>query len=245
MSAPLIGITMGRTTSRNNYPVLVIVEAYVQAILRTGACPVMIPLGLPGELFDELLSRLDGVLFTGGGDVHPDQYGNQIHPKVNEVDRDRDRVELGLFQETRKRELPILGVCRGFQVINIGLGGTLYEDIQDQRPASLDHHFWPGHPRDYLAHPVEIAEDSRLRHILGKSSAPVNSLHHQGIRDLAPGLLASAIAPDGLIEALEMPDYPFGIAVQWHPEWLPEEASMDDLFRAFVQAAAERRRIQD
>lgn len=239
INAPIIGITTSRQLSEHGYPLLTITEAYVAALARSGACPVLIPLGLTEDRLDALLDRIDGILFSGGGDVHPDRYNSLLHPLVANVDHDRDRVEVFLLNASLQKNLPILGICRGLQLMNIAMGGTIYEDILDQRPDSIQHSYFPGKPRDYLAHSVEIAHKSRLAQILEKQTAQVNSLHHQGIKDLAPGLKASAFASDGLIEAFEISDYRFGLAVQWHPEWLPEEANMDILFRELIQAARE------
>jgi putative glutamine amidotransferase len=237
MSAPIIGVTMSSSLSMYGYSMLSITEAYIQAIIRAGGCPLMIPLGLSESVLHDLLPKLDGILFSGGGDVQPERYGSQPHPLVRDVNPDRDRVEIFLLQESMKQQLPILGICRGIQVINVALGGSLFEDILDQRPASMRHSYFPEMPRDYLAHQVEIVPNSHLSIITQKNSASVNSLHHQGIKELAPGLQATAFASDGLIEAIEMRQYKFGLAVQWHPEWLPEQALMDAIFREFIKAA--------
>lgn len=233
---PVIGLTTTRGQSRYGYPMMTLTEAYINAISRSGACPLLIPLGLPEELLSGLLSRIDGLLLTGGGDVHPNQYGSLEHPLVSEVDADRDRVEIYLVKEAIARNVPFLGICRGIQVLNIALGGSIYEDILDQKPDALRHNYFPDKPRQYLAHSVDINPDSLLSNMLGQKQALVNSMHHQGIKSLAPGLIASATAPDGLIEAVELPGYLFGIAVQWHPEWLPEEAAMDSLFKGLKEA---------
>ena len=131
---------------------------------------------------------------------------------------------------------PFLGICRGFQVANVALGGTLYTHIPDQHPNALRHDWYPDIPRDTIAHEVRIEEDSRIGQIFGAPLLRVNSLHHQGIKDLAPVLNAVGYAPDGLIEAVELPDHPFGCAVQWHPEWLTTQHEMRNLFRKFVEA---------
>jgi putative glutamine amidotransferase len=233
---PIIGLTISRTLSEQGYPMQTVVEAYIQSLLRAGALPVLIPLGMPEENYLELLHRIDGVLFTGGGDTQPAIYGSQDHPLLYHVDPDRDRVEIFLLKQSVERGLPFLGICRGLQIINVALGGTLFEDILDQRPGSIRHDWSLEKQRDYLAHTVQITQDSRLADILRKSTVFVNSLHHQGIRTLAPGLEATAQSPDGLIEAFELPSYPFGLAVQWHPEWLPAMAAMDGLFSTFVDA---------
>lgn len=237
MSAPLIGITTYRTRNRFGLPQICLNEAYISSLTEAGAVPVLVPLGLSQGNIDALIGRLDGLLFSGGGDVHPDSYGSQDHPLVENVDVDRDRVEIQLLQRTIEAKLPFLGICRGLQVINVGLGGGLYEDLLDQRPGSLRHQSSEGLKRDRLAHLVKIDEDSRLCEILGQGEVNVNSSHHQGIRTLAAGLKATAFATDGLIEAFELSGYPFGLAVQWHPEWLQAHAPMRALFRSFVQAA--------
>lgn len=203
-----------------------------------GAVPVSIPLGLPNETLLHLLSRLDGVLFSGGGDIDPARYGSAHHPQVNYVDNDRDRVEVSLVDQALERGLPILGICRGLQVINVALGGTLYEDLGEQLPGSIQHNNFKGRPRDHLAHTVEVEPGSALSTVMGSTSEQVNSLHHQGIRQLAGSLHPSAWAPDGVIEAVELPAYPFLLAVQWHPEWLQAYPPMRALFKAFIDAAS-------
>jgi len=209
----------------------------VRAVTTAGGLPVLIPLTLSQAEASSLASRLAGVLFTGGCDLHPSHYGVEDHPLVREVDPERDRLELFLAQEVVRSGKPFLGICRGLQVLNVALGGSLYPDIQACRPGSLKHDYYPDPPRDYLAHTVSVQAGSRLETILGERSPQVNSLHHQGIERLAQPLQASAHAPDGLIEAVEIPEHPFGLAVQWHPEWLQGSEPMRRLFRAFVQAA--------
>lgn len=237
METPTIGVTISRSFSESGYSILTITEAYVTALERSGACPVLIPLGIGENKLNIILAKVDGLLFTGGGDVHPDLYYGQHHPLVNRVDTDRDRVEIHLLKQAMQMQIPFLGICRGLQLINIASGGTIYEDILDQRPNAIQHDQSSQKPRDFLAHTVAIEPDSLLANILEKASAQVNSLHHQGIKELAPGLKASAFAPDGLIEAFEIPGYRFGMAVQWHPEWLPDEANMDILFRELIRSA--------
>ena len=238
MVTPLIGITTFRTLSRNNFPTIGVNEAYVQSVHQAGGTPVLIPIGLSEQTLVELLPRLDGIIFTGGGDVHPARYGNQPHPLVNSVDEDRDRVEIALFQAAYDRRMPFLGICRGLQLVNVALGGTLYEDLLAQNPQSIKHDFFSDQAPDYLAHPVTVEQETRLAGILGATRLGVNSLHHQGIRLLAGGLQAIAHAPDGLIEAVQVVDYPFGLAVQWHPEWLQEHLAMRALFSEFVRACS-------
>lgn len=237
MSTPLIGITTFRSLSRNNFPTIGVNEAYVQSVWQAGGTPVLIPLGLPEGRLAELLPRLDAVLFTGGGDVHPARYGEQAHPLVNSVDEDRDRVEIALFQAAYERRMPFLGICRGLQLINVALGGSLYEDLQTQYSKSLQHDYFSVEAPDYLAHPVTLEQNTVLESILQTTNLDVNSLHHQGIRKLAEGVKATAHAPDGVIEAIQVEDYPFGMAVQWHPEWLQAHLAMRALFAEFVKAS--------
>ena len=236
---PIIGLTTYRFKNQYGLPQLAINEAYTAALSLAGAIPLLIPLGLSEGALEAALARLDGVVFTGGGDVHPERYGSQEHPLVDGVDADRDRVEIFLLKRVLQAGLPFLGICRGLQVINVAMGGSLYEDVLDQRPNALRHQFFPEMPRNYLAHPVEVVSGSRLAGILGDGPAQVNSLHHQGILSLASGLQAAAFAPDGLVEACEVAGHPFGLAVQWHPEWLQEHGSMRNLLKAFVSAAQE------
>lgn len=236
MKTPLIGITTSRLQTKYGFPAHAVAEKYVQALANAGSAPLLIPLSLAEEQLEAILARLDGILFTGGGDIHPARYGALQDGLSNSVDEDRDRVELFLLQRVVERALPFLGICRGFQLVNVGLGGTLYSDILAQRPDSSRHDYFPDYPRDLLAHTVSVVAGSRLGAILGADEVTVNSLHHQGLKDLAPGLAIGATAPDGLVEGLEVTGYPFGLAVQWHPEWLQAHLPMRNLFKNFVEA---------
>jgi putative glutamine amidotransferase len=240
MGQALIGITSFQHLNKFGFPMHAVMAAYIQAVARAGGLPVLIPLGLEVAAYQALFERLDGILFTGGGDVNPDRYGGQEHSKVGDVDAERDRVELWLSQAVIAQDKPFLGICRGCQVLNVALGGTLYEDILDQKEGALKHDYYPDQPRSLLAHEVEIAPGSRLAGILGLTSTQVNSLHHQGVRQLASRLTATAHAPDGMLEAYELPAHRFGLAVQWHPEWLQEHEPMRKLFSAFVEASSRR-----
>ena len=238
MNSPLIGITTYHSTNEHGNPILALGENYVQALSQAGALPVLIPLGLPEDQLNEIVSRLEGILFSGGGDIDPVVFGMETTPEVNGIDPDRDRTEIHLVKTAVMEGLPFLGICRGLQVINVALGGTLFTHIENQLPQALKHDYYPNWPRNHLPHAVNIESESQLAAILGTTLPEVNSLHHQGVRDLASGLRATAFAPDGLIESFELPDHAFGLAVQWHPEWLLEYASMRALFSAFVEAAA-------
>jgi putative glutamine amidotransferase len=211
-------------------------EAYVEALVQAGVCPVLIPNQLPEGALDTLLPRLDGVVFTGGGDIKTSYYQEVEHPKVYGVEPDRDRVELELLEKAVNNGMPFLGICRGLQLINVGLGGTLYADIADQVPGADKHDYYPDWEHDYLAHPVEVGLGTRLADIIGDGKVDVNSLHHQSVDKVAADLVVTAKAPDGVVEAVELPDHPFGLAVQWHPEWLTAYGRMRALFAAFADA---------
>jgi len=239
MTQPLIGITAPRIHNSAGTPMIALNEVYTRAVARAGALPVIIPLGLADETLDALLSRLDGVLFSGGGDVETSRYHGIDHPCVDGVDTDRDRVELLLVEQVARRGVPFLGICRGIQVINVALGGTLYSHIADQHAGAIKHDYSPDYPRDHPAHEVKISAGSRLAGILGVTQVQTNSLHHQGVQQPAPGLQVMAHAPDGVVEAVEYMGHPFGLAVQWHPEWMPDSLPMQALFRAFAAAASQ------
>jgi putative glutamine amidotransferase len=216
-------------------------QSYTNAILQAGGVPVLIPSELPESGWKELSKQLDGILFTGGPDIATERFNGIPHPAVYGVDEARDDLELGLANLAAYKDKPFLGICRGLQVVNVALGGTLYTHISDQHPNALQHDYQgeDGIPaRTALAHPVRIEEGSQIGKILGEPILNVNSLHHQGIKDVAPSLKAVAYAPDGLVEAVELPEHNFAIAVQWHPEWLTDQEPIRRLFRAFIDAAA-------
>lgn len=235
---PLIGLTVFDGISRSQLPISAINTAYVEAIRQAGGLPVLIPNQLHGGEWRDLYPRLNGILFTGGGDISLAYFAGSPHPKIDEVDENRDSLELSLFRQAAQEGKPFLGICRGCQLANVALGGTLYTHIQDQLPGALKHDWYPDIPRTTIAHPVQMDEGSRSAKIFGEPILQVNSLHHQAIKTLAPGLVAVGHAPDNLVEVVELPDHPFGIAVQWHPEWLTDQQSMRRLFSAFVEASS-------
>lgn len=237
MNAALIAISASRISSKLPLPQTAVNEAYSRAVQSAGGLPLLIPNHVTDAELQAIFARVDGVLLTGGGDVNPMHFNGRPHQRIGEVDDDRDRVELGLARLAVEHGKPFLGICRGCQVINVALGGTLYTDIGDQLPGALRHDWYPEIPRDTLAHSVRLKEGSRLRTILGAEDTGVNSLHHQGLEQVAPVLQPVAWAPDGLVEAVELDGHPFGLAVQWHPEWLQAHAPMRALFAAFISAA--------
>lgn len=218
-------------------------RSYIEELRKVGGVPWVIPL-IPHDpdTLGAIFERLDGVFITGGVDVDPCCYGEEKTCLCGTTDRDRDAVEIALLRHALTRNLPVLAVCRGIQILNVACGGTLYQDVMAQVPAALKHDYFPTPEqpsRKYLAHDVTVQRDSRLGHILGDARVPVNSMHHQAIKTLAPNLAATAHAPDGIIEAVEGTGAQYLVAVQWHPEELTEtQPGMARLFRTFADASS-------
>jgi putative glutamine amidotransferase len=233
---PVVGITTNQTTNANGQPTIMLMQSYVNAVLQAGGVPVLIPSQIAEAGWDAVYGRLDAILFSGGGDIALEYSPGDPHPRIDGVDRARDSVELKMVRAAASDGKPFLGICRGCQVVNVALGGNLYTHIPDQLPGALDHDY-PGNMRQWLVHEIKIEEGTRVAQILGEPIVKVNSLHHQGIKDVASSLRVAGRAPDGLVEAIELPDHPFGIAVQWHPEWLTDQESTRSLFRKFVEAS--------
>jgi putative glutamine amidotransferase len=234
---PIIGITTNQISNSYDQPIVVLAQAYVKAIIQAGGIPVLIPSLFTNEGWKALYSRLDGILFSGGGDISIDHFKGDPHPRIDDVDPDRDRVELNLLFAAVSDGKPFLGICRGCQLVNVGLGGTLYTHIPDQLPGALDHSY-PGNMRTVLVHEVKIEEGTRIANVLGEPIVKVNSHHHQGLKDVPASLRVAGYAPDGLVEAIELPDHPYGLAVQWHPESLTDQMPTRNLFKTFVEASS-------
>lgn len=237
---PIIGTTVYRHQgdAEGSLAMMALTTAYIEAIEKAGGIPLLIPLGLDVADLQRVFDLVDGILLPGGGDIDPVHYHAPMHPLVKSIDPDRDETEIWAAQTAVARQKPLLAICRGHQVLNVALGGTLWADITSQMPDGIEHDFNHTKPRNYQAHPVMIEPGSLLAMQLGTTETAVNSLHHQGIRDLAPELRAVATSADGLIEGVEVADHPFAIGVQWHPEWLVDDnPTMIRLFQGFVSAA--------
>jgi putative glutamine amidotransferase len=220
-------------------------QKYVRVLVAGGAVPWLVPLLSEDEAtLRAIYDRLDGLFLTGGVDVDPSHYGEERLPLCGRTDPARDVTELTFVRWAIADHKPVLGVCRGLQIINVAAGGDLYQDVTAQHPQALKHDYFPipgnGYTRDRLVHDVQVVPQSRLGKILGTEQAAVNSMHHQGVKHLAPGLRASATAPDGLIEGAEGANGQFLVGVQWHPEELAEhQPEMRRLFTVFLTAASD------
>ena len=214
-------------------------SAYLRSVLDAGAVPVILPPAIGAARATGVLEGIDALLLTGGEDLDPAWYGASPSPALGDVDRERDLFELALFASARQRGLPILGICRGIQLVNVALGGTLWQDLPSERPSAVQHN--RGDARSVRTHGVSLEAGSRAATVLSCAALDVNSFHHQGIRDLASPLRASGWSGDGLIEAVEgVAGEPWLLAVQWHPEEMYEDAVAPErgLFRALAEAAA-------
>ena len=243
---PLIGISTQTLQAIDGIPEglpnsVVMNQRYYHAAASAGAAPVLIPLLDDIEALRAVYEGMDGILIPGGVDVDPSAFGETPHERLGRIDPARDRVELQLVNWAVEDQKPVLGLCRGLQVINVALGGTLYQDLEAQYPNALKHDYFPnyGFERDYLAHEVTLTPGSRLQHAMAAESIPVNSMHHQGIKQLGRSLAPAAVAPDGLIEAIESSDDSFLVGVQWHPEvFEATDPHTEHLFSDFLAAAS-------
>ncbi len=211
---------------------------YPEGVAAAGGIPVVLSLMTKDEDIEAIVEQLDGFVFSGGQDVDPLQYGEPLLKYSGEIYPPRDELELRLLKAIMKRNKPILGVCRGLQLINVALGGTLYQDINKQMKRDSQIQHFQQNNYDYPVHAVKIENNSILYEIMEADKIRVNSMHHQGIARLSHQLTATALSEDGLVEAVEIKTMTFGLAVQWHPEflWKNDEKTLK-MFQAFVEAA--------
>ena len=231
MKKPIIGVIPLWDNEKNSIWML---PNYLDELRQAGAIPVIFSLDMEESDMQQLYDLCDGLLFTGGQDADPALYGQEAKPTCGSPCRRRDALEAGLFRLGFAGGKPMLGICRGSQLFNILLGGTLYQDLPTEHPSEVPHRMTA--PYDRAVHTVTVTEGGMLQRITGCTEIGVNSFHHQGIRELAPALQAEAFAPDGIVEALSCPDHPFLLAVQWHPEYLKSHPSSAALFRAFADS---------
>jgi putative glutamine amidotransferase len=219
------------------------IDDYVTSIERAGGRTRILE---TGESPRKVIAEIDGLLLTGGGDIDPVFYGEDRHETVEDAEPGRDEFEIDLARRAMTSDLPLLAICRGAQVLNVAAGGSLVQDIPSSMATPLPHSVIV--PRDAHAHDVSIASGSRLQRALGSAAAGqpcrVNSRHHQSVARLGAGMVATATAPDGVIEAIEKPDAQFCLGVQWHPENFCRTGEFSPLFESFVAASMARLRVR-
>jgi putative glutamine amidotransferase len=229
MSKPRIGIAVDRARRAPKYQ---------RSVEQVGGDVEVL---LPDQVSLNVLDHLDGLLLTGGGDIDASEFHEENHPQVHHIDKNRDQMELSLTREALQRGIPVFGICRGVQVMNVALGGNLIQHIPDEI-RSLIVHDDSKSVRHNLVHEVSILKDSRLHRIIGKDRVGVNSFHHQSIKDLGKGLIATAWSDDGVVEGIELPGEQYFLGVQWHPEeFIDHGAIFHSLFESFVEASNNRR----
>jgi putative glutamine amidotransferase len=233
MKMPLIGITPIWDKEEG---CIRIYPGYIRGLEKAGAVPVILPLFVSEAVLKQIAETLDGFIFSGGGDLDPKWYGETKSEHCGEACEERDKMEAYLFREAvLNQNKPALGICRGIQLFNAFLGGTLYQDLPTEFPSTIGHR--QNRPYDVPAHAIRLLPESPLYKLIGKERLEVNSHHHQAINKLAEGLEVMAMADDGVVEAVYMPARPYVWGVQWHPELMPNEEATAKLFASFVGSA--------
>ena len=242
MKKPVIGVSTSIMVDHEGefagYERIYVNRDYIRSIIEAGAVPLMLPLEDSEENLRESLDLVDAVIFSGGHDISPFRYQEEPHAKLEEICPERDQFDFMLYRLAKERSLPILGICRGYQLMNVAEGGSLYQDLSQKESESLKHS--QGHGPSIPTHSVKIFPGTKLHQILGKEDIKVNSFHHQALKRVPDTAEVSGRAFDDVVEAIELKDYSFGIGVQFHPEMLQEkDEDMKKLFRALVEAAKE------
>lgn len=246
MEAPLIGITTTVSLENEGRPDelerIMVGRGYIHEIVRAGGIPILLPFDGGEPLLQRVIGQLDGVVFSGGEDIDPQLYGEKPTPHLGEINPARDRFELALFKAAQEQGLPVLAICRGMQVANIGCGGSLTQHIPGEYPDALPHSDTKEEPRPWSlrVHDVHVRPDTLLAGVLQTSTFSANSLHHQAIKRLGSGLCVNATSPDGIVEGIEGTGRQWLVGVQWHPEVFEHEEGAVDrkLFTAFMAEAA-------
>jgi len=221
MSKPIIGITTGErviptTASAREEKVVSSPIEYFRSVTRSGGSPIFLPPTADAAAVEAAMERIDGLLLSGGGDINPAEYGEAPHEATKRPQQSRDLTEFAATRIALECGMPILGICRGIQILSVALGGSLIQDIPSQVPGAIKHNARPNEPR--VSHDIRISSGSFLARILGVEEARVNSSHHQSANRSGKGLRFSARAPDGVIEGMELEDGRPILGVQWHPE---------------------------
>jgi len=237
MPKPLIALPAAHITHKGRVPDYEINEMYIKAVIAARGFPIIVPSNIPKSDWQMLIDTFDGFLFSGGGDIDPLHYDGKVAANSYGFSEERDRFELGLVPLVLKADKPLLGICRGTQVLNVALGGTLVGDIATELTEAAKHDWFPNYARDKRVHQVTVFPETKLFDLMGQMKVSTNSLHHQAIKNLGQGLVLSAAAEDGVVEGVEMPGKRFVVGVQWHPEHLQDDHGMRALFEGFIEAA--------
>lgn len=228
--------TIGILPNINDEGIISLDRAYVQAITRVGGIPIILPYAENLDLLYQMIDCVDGVVLTGGGDVAPRYYGETPHEKTQKPCELRDKLDFACFEYAFKKEKPILAICRGLQLVNVALGGTLYQDLPSQFKSKLAHNQMQG--KFEASHPVFVKEGTPLVKIAGEEIITANSFHHQAIKELANGLAVMGVAEDGLIEAVYWTGKQYLRGYQWHPERLyAVDVANENVFAEFIAFA--------
>jgi len=228
---PIVGITTYNRSPAGEY---CLNGAYIDAVQAAGGIPILLPPNQldPASIFD----AVDGLIFSGGGDINPEHYGGLLDRTVYSINAERDNFELNLAKLALKADIPVLGICRGMQILNVASGGNLVVHVPDAYGEDVSH--GTGIPPRAIEHSIEIEPNSRLAKIMGTTSTTVVSWHHQAVHNVLPNWQIVARASDGLVEAMEYKYHPWIVALQWHPERSAKNSVNSRIFRAFVEAAA-------
>lgn len=242
LSDDAIGMEVGIGAVQQEWQLLA--DDYIVAIERAGGVPVILPITEDIETLTPLLQKLDGILFSGGSDIDPNYYGEYPRFGLGLIEPRRDDHELKLAKKVLfETALPVLGICRGMQLLNVATGGTLYQDLESQKPEGINHSV-PKALRHYPFHPVKVEKESTLYNIYKTDEIGVNSFHHQAVKELGKGFKPTMTAPDGIVEAIEWKEERFVIAVQWHPEMMEGQiATIRPIFDAFVEECRAANRV--
>jgi len=229
---PIIGITTDVRDNGEN----VLKHTYVQAVIRAGGLPMIVPVGLEEDV-EQLIAILDGLILSGGNDINPMLFNEEPHEYLGEVSPSRDSIELELARRMLKTGKPILGICRGMQVLNVAVGGSVYQDLHKQNDGPILQHMQKA-PNTHSSHYVQVEKGSLLESIAGSERIQVNSYHHQSVKDVPAAFKVTGVASDGIVEAFESNDEKFVLGVQWHPEALSTAGDVVSLriFEKFISA---------